>query len=190
MNTTNAYTFNNSYASSTTHNAEQQYDYPNFSPSNLGGNEVLDKVFVKLKWYYKLTGVTAGDDANITFTVKVYDGSSWTSYTVGYAVFACTTANDESFTDTAGSNNIQTVFIDVTGKLGTMAKLNLAATRLVTTLTADAGLTPQIYVDAISVLACYHRPYGVMATRGAAQTKRELPNEYQTLEQLAHSLRS
>jgi len=174
-NPTRCYNFDNNYADSTTNNAEQTFDYKAFSPTILGGQETLDKVFVKIKWYYKLTGLLTGDDCNITFTVKVYDGSSWTSYTVGYSVFNCTTANDESFTDTAGSNSIQTQFIDVTSTLNTLAKLNSAQTRLLTTLTADAGLTPQILVDAINIVACYHMKAGIMAPGKSVIRKHDYP---------------
>jgi hypothetical protein len=181
-NPTRCYLFNNTYANSTTNNAEQTYDYNAFSPRPLGGQEVLDKVFVKLEYYYLLTGVAVGDDATLTFSVKVYDGSSWTTYQITKNTFACTTVSDESFTDTIGDNSNSTMYLDVTGKLNTMAKLNSAQTRLLTTLTADAGLTPNVYVDAVSLVACYHTPYSVMATRGTATTRRSYPKAKRALQ--------
>jgi len=181
-NPTRCYRFNNSYANSTTNNAEQTYDYHPYSPSPLGGQEILDRVFVKLEYYYLITGVNVGDDATLTFSIKVYDGSSWTTYQVTKATFALTTANDESFTDTIGDNSNSTLYIDVTSKLDTMTKLNNAQTRLLTTLTADAGLTPEVYVDAISIVACYHQPAGVMVQRGNATTKYSHPKAKRALQ--------
>lgn len=180
-NPTRAYAFNNSYANSTTNNAEQTYGYQSFSPRPLSGQETIDKVFVKLEYYYLLTGVNVGDNTTLTFSIKVYDGTSWTTYQITKAIFACTTANDESFTDTIGDNSNSTLYIDVTSKINTMVKLNNVQTRLLTTLTADAGLTPNIYVDAISIVVCCHTLAGVMATGKQATTKYSSPQAKRAL---------
>lgn len=177
---TNAYKFDNAYTTSQTNLAEQSYDYRPFSQA-LGGTETIDKVFVKIKWYYRLQGILTGDDATITFNIKVYDGSTWTTYQITAATFNCTTANDESFTDTDGDNSNSTVFIDVTSVLNTHAKLNSAQTRLHTTLTADAGLTPRISVDCISLLVCYHIKAGIFP-RDVAATKHTSPNARKALQ--------
>jgi len=174
VNPTNAYAFDNNYAYSETNNAEQSYDYKSFLQA-LGGTETIDKVFVRFKWIYKLTGVATGDDATVTFSIKVYDGSTWTTYQVAAATFNCTTFNDEDFTDTDGDNSNSIVFIDVTSILNTHAKLNSAQTRLLTTLTADAGLTLRISVDCISLLVCYHIKAGAMYTGETAITKHSSP---------------
>ena len=185
-NPTRCYIFNNSYANSTTNLAEQTYDYLPL----LTGAEVIDKVFVKLEYYYLLTGVNLGDDATITFSIKVYDGSTWTTYQVSANTFALSTANDESFTHTIGDNSNSTIYIDVTSKLDTLAKLNSAQTRLLTALTADAGLTPNVYVDAISILAVYHSEVGIMPSRGAATTRRSRPRVKKALDSVEQYLTS
>jgi len=161
QNPTNAYAFNNSYTHSETNNAEQAYAYRSFLQA-LGGTETLDKVFIRFKWFYKLTGVLTGDAATVTFSIKVYDGASWTTFQVTAAVFACTPINDESFTDTDGDNNNSSVLLDVTNILNTHAKLESAQTRLLTVITNDAGLTPHISVDCVSILVCYHVKAGII----------------------------
>lgn len=181
VNPTNAYAFDNTYAYSETNLAEQSFDYRSFAQA-LGGTETIDKVFVRLKWNYKLTGINVGDDATVTFSIKVYDGSTWTTYQVTAATFSCTTANDESFTDTDGDNSNSIVFIDVSTVLNTHTKLNSAQTRLLTTITADAGLTPRISVDAITLLVCYHIEAGVMYTGEPATTKYSNPKARKALQ--------
>lgn len=176
VNPTNAYTQNNLYATCTTDAGEQSYDYPSF----FSGNEAIDKVFVKLKYTYLITGAVAGAAATCLFSVKVYDGSSWTTYQVSNNIFATDTANN-ALTDTIGDNSNSTVLIDVTSTIDTIAKLNSIQTALLTAITADAGLTPQVKVDLASILVTYHIEGGAYPT-GTAQTTRSYPKTKKALD--------
>jgi hypothetical protein len=181
-NPTNAYTYNNTYADSSTDTAEQSYDYGTF----LSGVEVLDKVFVKLKYNTVLAAVLGGDNATLTFSVKVYDGSAWTTFQVTALVYACTTINGESFTSTDGDNSNNTISIDVTSVLNTLDKLNSAQTALLTAITADAGLTCTVNVDCVSILACYHTTADVFA--GQAKTVNDNRNTREALKKVEQYL--
>lgn len=183
---TNAYLYNNSFAYSETNNAEQSYDYANF----FRGNQVIDKVFVKLEFIVKQTTVLTGDNATCTFSIKVYDGSSWTTYQVTKYVYACTTGNAESFTCTDGDNSNSTVAIDVTSKLNTIAKLNSAQTRLLTAITVDAGVTMRVSVDCISILVCYHIEGGAYPTAKAVTRKDLDRKEYRAVESVSKYLKA
>ena len=181
---TNAYAFDNSYAYSETSTAEQSYDYQ----AALTGSEVIDKVFARIKYIPKLTGVLTGDDATLTFTLKVYDGSTWTNFQVAKLVYAVTTASDESLTVTVGDNSNSSVSVDVTSVLSTLAKLNSAQTALLTTITADAGLTVRVSVDCVSLLVLYHTVGDVFVGKHAS-TRRDLEAApYKAIRKVAQAL--
>ncbi len=168
-NPTNAYTVDNSYTTTSTNNAEQSYDYNEF----LTGVEEIDKVVILIKYIYRIDGLNSGANATCTFSIKVYDGSSWTTYQViatSYAAPALALA--ETLTDTFGNNSNSVVAIDVTSIINTLAKLNAVQTALLAVFTADAGLTPQVQVDCVGVLVCYHVKGDVFI--GAAKTQRDL----------------
>lgn len=188
-NPTNAYVFDGSYAYSETDDAEQEYTGYKFP---LGGVEIIDKVFIKLKDLRNLTTIVQGDAASFEGSIKVYDGSSWTTYQITADDFAVSTANDESLTYQSGdaSNNIY--YIDVTSALNTVAKLKNAKTRLLFNISATAvGITVRWSIDAITILVCYSYSYTVPATRGSAQTKRDLPTkEVQALKNVSNYLKT
>ncbi len=185
-NPTNAYSVNNSYATTSTNLAEQSYDY---NPI-LKGVEVIDKVFVRVKYTMAVATVLGGDNATLTFSVKVYDGSSWTTYQVTALTYACTTVNGESFTSTDGDNSNSVVAVDCTAALNTLEKLNSAQTALLAAVTSEAGVTVTLSVDCISLLVCYHTQGDVYA--GAAKTRRNPndpePKEYRALKAVRNYL--
>lgn len=173
-NPTNAYTFNNTYAYSETDNAEQEYAGYDFS---ITGNEVIDKIYVSLKWTASVTTVIQGDAATFTGSIKVYDGSTWQTYQVTAGNFAVSTANDESLVSSTGDNSNNRIAIDVTSFLDTLAKINSAKTRLLFDIpTTAAGITLRWSVDCVSLIVCYHFEGGIMATppRNMATTTQSL----------------
>ena len=133
----NAFRFDNAFAYSETDLAEQEYDYGAF----LKGNEVIDKVFARLKWKSLLTSLTTGDTATVTCTLRVYDGSTWQNYQVTAKSYNCTTINDESFTDSEGDDTNNLALVDVTAHIGTHDKLNSAKTRLLFAVTETKQIT-------------------------------------------------
>ncbi len=182
VNPTNAYVYDNTYTSATTNNAEQSYDYGGF----LSGVEVIDKVFVKVKYNTVLAAVLGGDNATVTFSVKIYDGSTWTTYQVTALVYACTTINGESFSSTDGDNSNSIIAIDCTNVLNTLDKLNSAQTALHTAITVEAGLTLTVNVDCVSLLVCYHTNAEVFA--GQAKTQRDNKSTREALKKLEQYL--
>ncbi len=175
-NPTRIYIEDNSYATSSTDTAEQSYDY---NPFDIGSG-ILDKVFVKIKYYSLLTIVNTGDTGSITFIIRVYDGTTWTNYQVTALTYACTTANDESLTSQDGDNSNNEVAIDVTSIINTVNKLQNIQTALLTNITTEAGVTPSIAVDSMSILVCYHSSDAVYST-GTAKTRKELMKESKAL---------
>ena len=175
VNPTDAYTFNNTFAYSETDTAEQEYAYSNF----LTGNEIIDKVFVRIKWKSTITGVNTGDTAAGTCSIKVYDGSTWATYQVTAQDYAVSTISDESLVISEGDNTNTSALIDVTSHIGSLAELNSAKTRLLFVATEDAGLTLRWSVDAVSILVCYHIVGGVYASR--AVTKQDNPRSREAL---------
>lgn len=164
--------FDGTYAYSETDDAEQEYDGYKFP---LGGVEILDKVFVKIKDLRNLTTVVQGDTAGFEGTVRVYDGSSWTNYQVTADDFAVSTGNDESLTYQSGDASNSIYYIDVTSTLSTIAKLKNSKLRLLFNISATAaGITLRWSVDAATILVCYSYSDSVPVTRGSATTKQQL----------------
>ena len=172
-NPTNAYTFNNSLTYTETNTACQQYDGYSIP---LTGNEVIDKVLVRLKTKTSLTTVAVGDTAVSYCNIQVYDGSTWTEYQIMAHDYTCTTANDESFSISEGDNTNADILIDVTSIIDTLAKLQAFKTRLYFAVNPAAGVTIRWSIDCISVIVCYHVVGGVMATppRNSAITKQSM----------------
>jgi len=170
VNPTNAYSFNNSYAHAETTGAEQEYY--NYHVG-LMGNQVLDKVFVCLKWIAKVSTVVLGDTATGTCVVRVHNGSTWLNFQVTAQDYACSTGNDETFYVTDGDTSNSTTLIDVTSHINTLAKLNSVKTRLLATITVSNGATVRWSVDCVSILVCYHIEGGVYP-KATATTRRDL----------------
>jgi len=183
-NPTNAYLFDNAFAYSETTTAEQEYAGYYGMPA---GTEIIDKVFIRLKWKSTITTLNQGDTATAVSTVKVYNGSTWQSYQVTTQVLAVSTANDESFVATAGDDTNESTLIDVTTFIDTLAKLAAIKTRLLFTVAVAAGVTVRWSVDAVSVLICYHVEGGPFI--GVATTKRDLnKKEYRAIGAVAEYL--
>jgi len=181
-NPTNAYAFDNTYAYSETTTAEQEYSgYGNF----LTGVEVIDKVFIHLKWKSTITTVNQGDTATGTCTIRVYDGATWQNYQVTAQDLAVSTANDESFVATEGNDTNTATFIDVTPHVTTLTELNSIITRLLFATTFAAGATVRWSVDAVSILVCYHIQGNLYPT-GTATTKRDLEGKLYKSVQAVH----
>ena len=151
---TNAYVFDGAQTVATADNAEQEYTGLGIT---LGGNETIDKVFVKIKYRTTIATLIQGDAATFEGYIKVYDGSAWNTITVITTVYSCTTANDETLSFLGGDiTNDPTVYIDVTSYLDTKAKLASAVLRLLFNITATAaGETLAWRVDGIALLVCY-----------------------------------
>src|SRR3990167_9610172 len=84
-NPNNAFRFDDSYASTSTDTAEQEYDGFNLK---LGGQEIIDKVFAKIEHYISMVKAAAGDSAEVTCTLQVYDGSTWQNYQITNLVYS------------------------------------------------------------------------------------------------------
>lgn len=185
-NPANAYLFNGSYTYSETDNAEEEYDGYNFP---LTGNEVIDRVFVKIKDQRKVTTVVQGDGSGHEGYIRVYNGSAWTNYQVTADDFAVTTANDESLTSQSGDASNSQHLIDVTATIDTVAKLQNTKTRLLHNISLTAaGITQRWSIDAITMLVCYSYSDSVPAT-GKATTKKEKPKELKTIKQVSDALK-
>lgn len=186
---TNGYAFNGSYTYSETDDAEQEYDGYTFP---LQGAEVIDKVFVKIKDLRNVTTVAQGDAASFEGSVKVYDGSSWTTYQVTADDFAVSTANDEDLTNQSGDASNTIYFLDVTSTLNTVAKLNSAKTRILFNISATAaGITLRWSVDAITLLVCYHTVGDVFIGASSATTRQDAKKrEHLAVKRVADYLRA
>jgi hypothetical protein len=164
----NAYAFDNAYTYSETTTAEQEYLGYYGMPA---GTEIIDKVFIRLKWKSTITTLNQGDTATGVCTLNVYNGATWQSYQVTTQVLSVTTVNDESFVATAGDDTNESTLIDVTTFINTLAKLASIKTRLLFTVAVAAGVTVRWSVDAVSVLICHHSEGGAYIS---ATTERDL----------------
>ena len=185
----NGYAFDVAYTYAETDNAEEEYDGYTFP---LTGNEVIDKVFIKIHERRKVTTVIQGDSASWRGIIRVYDGSSWTNYQVTEDAFDVTTANDESLTSESGNALNSQCLIDVTATIDTVAKLHAAKTRLLfMILGTAAGITLRWSVDAITMIVCYSYSDSVPATIGTAKTRKDpVTKEFRAIQKTSEALRT
>lgn len=165
----NALRLDVAYASTSIDTAEQKYSGYNI---RLGGNEKIDKVIALIKHYISIAKTGAGDSAEVTCTLRVYDGSSWQNYQITNLVYSnATPATDEQLTVTVGDVNAQVSGIDVTSFLNTHDKLaNAQLALLYSVVTAAAGVTITWYVDAVILLVTYSTGAGTTTVAITSQT--------------------
>lgn len=167
-----AYRTDNTYATSSTDTAEQAYTGFANPFKALGGAETIDKVFVKIKHYIAYTKAPAGtgDSATATASIKVYDGSSWTTYQITALTYTNNEpATDEDHTAQVGNNSNPVLHIDVTTVLNTIAKLQASSLRLLFAVTGSNGVTVTWSVDSVSLIVCYGIVAGIPTREATTQ---------------------